>query len=139
MSYRHRMIITQQTDGDGTPLHQHSVLLYHGKEWTFHRAADYPSLAEQKIFMYLHQYYINLNLKHIQQLKITQKWKIEIMYLRSCLLLLWSKRVKSKLDMILTFRPHHLYICTMYPLGICSNIILILNPFRTIATFNFVN
>ena len=62
MSYRHRMIIAQQTDGDGTPLHQHSLLLYHGKEWTFHRAADYPSLAEQKIFMYLHQYYINLNL-----------------------------------------------------------------------------
>ena len=62
MSYRHRMIIAQQTDGDGTPLHQHELLLYHGKEWTFHRAADYPSLEEQKIFMYLHQYYINLNL-----------------------------------------------------------------------------
>ena len=30
-------------------------------------------------------------------------------------------------------------ICTIYPLGICSNIILIRNPFRTIATFNFVN
>ena len=84
MSYRHRMIIAQQTDGDGTPLHQHSILLYHGKEWTFHRAADYPSLAEQKIFMHLHQYYTNLS-QYIQQLKITQKWKIEIVYL-----LLWS-------------------------------------------------
>ena len=63
---RHNVISSSDdhnaADGDGTPLHQHSVLLYHGKEWTFHRAADYPSLAEQKIFMYLHQYYINLNL-----------------------------------------------------------------------------
>ena len=79
MSYRHRMIITQQTDGDGTPLHQHSVLLYHGKEWTFHRAADYPSLAEQKIFMYhvppsiLHKPKSHIS-QYIQQLKITQKW-----------------------------------------------------------------